>query len=560
MSKLFLFFLILAVIVGWAGFWYYQKNSYSKEIIKLEILGEESADLAQEVEYIVKYKNNGNVRVENPELIFEYPENSIVQNGSQREILGAEELGEAIYPGEERSFKFKARLLGKEGDAKIAKAWLSYVPKNLQAKYESATSFTTIIERVPLTFEFDFPSKTEAGKQSKFRLNYFSNIDYPISGLRVKMIYPPGFEFVSSKPKAIEKTEWDIGVLSKAQGGKIEIFGIVFGEPNERKLMQAELGIWHNGEFVLLKQIFQSIEIVEPSLFISQQINGNPEYIASPGSLLHYEIFFKNIGQDLLTDLFLVVKLEGEAYDFQTLRSNTGSFEIGDNSIIFDSRRVPKLKFLDAQEEGMVEFWIELKERWDIEKGQDRNLMVRDKVILSQARKEFETKINTVLEFAQKGYFQDDVFGNSGPVPPRVGETTTYTIMWQIGDYYNDIENVKVKAILPPQSELTGEIFPEEQKEKFAFDSVSREIVWDVGDLVAEESSQDTDSTTPNIAFQIAFRPDEAQRGSAPDIISEAEITGEDIWTEQILSIKSPAVNTGLPDDPGVSEEQGIVQ
>jgi hypothetical protein len=308
-----------------------------------------------------------------------------------------------------------------------------------------------------------------------------------------------------------------------------------------------------------LKQIFQGIEIVEPSLFISQQINGNPEYIASPGSLLHYEIFFKNIGQDLLTDLFLVVKLQGDAYDFQTLRSNTGSFETGDNSIIFDSRRVPNLKFLDAQEEGIVEFWIELKERWNIDKGQDRNLVVKDKIILSQARKEFETKINTILEFAQKGYFQDEIFGNTGPVQPRVSEPTTYTIMWQVGDYYNDIENIKVKAILPAECELTGEIFPEEQKEKFAFDSVSREIVWDVGDLLTDIVTLNATST-PNIAFQVAFTPNETQRGSVPDIISEAEIMGEDIWTEQILSVKSPAINTSLPDDPSMGEGQGIVQ
>jgi hypothetical protein len=559
MNKLFLFFLILAIAIGGAGFWYYQQNFYSKETVKLEILSVDSADLAEEVEYIVKYKNNGNVRVEEPELIFEYPENSIVEDNKQREILDSEDLGEAIYPGEEKTFKFRARLLGKEGDAKKAKAWLSYIPKNLQAKYESATTFTTVIEKVPLTFEFDFPSKVEAGKESKFRLNYFSNIDYPIPGLRVKMIYPSGFEFVYSKPKGIEKTEWDIGALSKAQGGKIEVFGKIFGEPNERKLLQAELGIWQNGEFVLLKQIFQGIEIVEPSLFISQQINGNPEYVADPGSLLHYEIFFKNIGQDLLTDLFLVVKLQGNAYNLQTLRSNTGSFEIGDNSIIFDSRKVSELKFLDAQEEGTVEFWIELKDRWNIDRGQDRNLVVKDKIILSQAHQEFETKINTVLEFAQKGYFQEEIFGNTGPVPPKSNEPTTYTIMWQVGDYYNDTENVKVKAILPAQVELTGEIFPEEQKEKFAFDSISREIVWDVGDLLTDQASLNSVSK-PSIAFQVAFTPNEEQRGTIPDIISEAEIIGEDIWTEQLLSIKSPAINTSLPDDESVSEGQGIVQ
>jgi hypothetical protein len=40
-----------------------------------------------------------------------------------------------------------------------------------------------------------------------------------------------------------------------------------------------------------------------------------------------------------------------------------------------------------------------------------------------------------------------------------------------------------VKAVLPQEVELTGKIFPEDQTPKFTFDSQSREIVWDVGDL-----------------------------------------------------------------------------
>jgi len=375
--------------------------------------------------------------------------------------------------------------------------------------------------------------------------------------LRVKILYPSEFEFISSKPSALEKTEWDIGILNKAKGGRIEIAGRIFGEPGQQKIFHAELGVWQDGTFVLLKQVFQGIELVKPSLFITQQINGNPEYIASPGDLLHYEIFFKNIGDEPIRDLFLVAKLKGEPFDFETIKSELGSFEQGDNSIIFDSRRVPKLKFLEEQEEGSVEFWIEVKKKWDIKKSENINPILINKVYLSQ-RKEFTTKVNTILDFSQKAYYNDEVFGNSGPVPLKIGEPTTYTIIWQVKNHYNSVRNVKIKAVLPSGSLLTGKIFPEEQAEKFAFDSESREIVWTIGDVEAGQGILDQ-LPSINIAFQISFTPEDSQKGTFPEIISQAEITGEDAWTGEILSFISPAKNTSLSDDDTITQEQGIV-
>ena len=61
MRKLTIFIIVLAVVVGIIGFYYYQRNVYSKEVLKLEILGPEETELLQEIEYVVKYKNNGNV-------------------------------------------------------------------------------------------------------------------------------------------------------------------------------------------------------------------------------------------------------------------------------------------------------------------------------------------------------------------------------------------------------------------------------------------------------------------------------------------------------------------
>jgi len=540
--------LIIVVFSNW------RKSIYSKEVLKLEILGPTETILGQEIEYIVKYKNNGNFRLENPELIFVPPENSIKDDKIfERQIFGKEQLGEAIYPGEEKSIPIKMRLLGKEGEGKIIKASLNYQPKNLKARYESSTSFTTVIKSVPLTFEFDLPSKTEPEKDFLFRINYFSNVDYLLTNLRCQIEYPTGFEFVESTPKSLDKVEWQIPILNKSAGGRIEITGRISGEIGEAKIFKAKLGILKDGNFILLKEITAGTEIVKLSLYLRQEINGNPQYIALPGDWLHYEIFFKNIGDDDLNNLSLINKLEGEAFDFETIKSDLGQVSPGDNSVVFDWRRVPKLQYLAPMEEEKVDFWIKLKD----DLGNVKNPTLINKVFIGPVKEEFLTKISSKLEIVQKGYFQDEVFGNSGPLPPRVGESTTYTIIWQVKNYYSDVKNGKIKAVLPEGVELTGKIFPEEESLKFAFDSQSREIVWSVGDL---ERGAGVFNPGKTLAFQVAFTPLESQRGKSPEIIGQAKIEGLDSWTERDLEAFSSAINTNLPDDPTITQEMKIVQ
>lgn len=558
MRKFVLFIIILAIIVGIYGFYYYQRNIYSKDILKLEVLGPTEADLLKEITYTVKYKNNGNIRLEEPELVFEFPVNSIPVNGtSLRIVKKADELGGAIYPGQEKTLTFTARLMGQEGEIKETKVTLSYRPKNLKARYESRTSFTTIIKKVALNFDFDLPAKIESGKEVKFRLNYFSNVDYPLSGLVVMIDYPAGFEFIDSIPKSLAKNEWEVGLINKAQGGRIEISGKLTGEVGEEKVFRAKIGSWKDGEFILLKEVARAIVMIRPALYITQQINNNPKFVASAGDLLHYEIFFKNIGEEYLTDMFLLVNLSGSAFDFITIQAPEGDFSRGENSIIWDWRKVRDLQILPPKAEGKVEFWVKLKDEWEIKSVADKNPQIKTTVFLNQVKEEFVNKVNSKVVLTQKGYFNDEAFGNSGPLPPEVGKTTTYTISWQIKNYYNDLKNVKVRAILPDSVNLTGKIFPEEQADKITFDSQSREIIWNIGELTA---GQGILTSSFDIYFQIAFLPGEKLRGQVPLLISAATITAQDSWTGESIESTGSSIDTSLPDDDSVSAEEGRVK
>jgi len=253
--------------------------------------------------------------------------------------------------------------------------------------------------------------------------------------------------------------------------------------------------------------------------------------------------------------LFLVTRLEGPV-EFESINSEFGKTNLTDRSILWDWRDIPGLQYLSGGEEGKVEFWIDLKRDWEIGPA-DKNFVLRNEISLSQVREEFETKINSRLEISQKGFFQDEIFENSGPIPPRVEETTTYTIIWQVRNSYNDVENVKVRAVLPPGVKLTGKIFPEDEKQKFTFDSGSGEILWDVGNLAVGTGILSPQKT---LAFQIALTPPENQKGLVATLINEAKVSGEDQFTGMSLRMTASAVDTTLPDDPTVSPEQGIVE
>jgi hypothetical protein len=552
--SLFKILILIFLLIGGFFYWNFKKNIYSKEVLKLEILGPNELAVGKEVELIVKYKNNGNFRLEEPELIFEPPEGSLKDGElAKREILKEEKLGAAIYPGEENSFSFKLRIFGREGELKVAKATMSFRPKNLKARYSVSTSFSTQIKSVPITFEFDLPSKIETGKELNFRLDYFSNVDLPLTNLRVQVDYPQSFEFFSSTPKSIEKTDWEIPVLNRAEGGRIEIQGKISGEIGKVEIFKARIGLLKENHFIVLKEIEKGVEIVKPSIFLRQEINGNPQYVATPGEWLHYTIYFKNIGDEEIKNLFLISKLEGDAFDFQTIKSDLGECKPGDDSVIFDWRRVPKLQYLAPTDEGKVDFWIKLKD----DLGNVKNPILKNKVFILQMKEEFITKISSKIEVTQKGFYYDEVFGNSGPIPPKVGETTTYTILWQVKNYYSDVKDVKVRAKLPEYVSLTGKIFPEEMASKFSFDSNSREIVWSLGDL---ERGKGVFNPPLSIAFQIAFLPRESQMGQTPEIIGEIKVSGEDTWTEKILEATSTPITTTLPDDPQIKPEMGIVQ
>ena len=553
MNKFLTILVAFVVILAAVVYVFWQRNTYSKEELKLEMFGPAQAEVGSEVEYVVKFKNNGDFRLENPNLIFEAPDFSIKDSALYtKESLDSTKLGGDIYPGEERSFSFKINLIGKEGDTKIAKASLTYQPKNLNVRYESDTTFTTIIKDVPIDFSFDLPSQIETDKNFNFHVNYSSNANWLLTNLRITVDYPTGFEFIDSVPKSIDKTEWDIPVLNNGAAGSVDVTGQLSGNIGDAKVFRARIGMWMDGQYMELKDIEKGVQINKPSVQLDEQINGSTNYTAKPGDWLHYQISFKNVSDSDQYNLVMINKLDGDLFDLTSIKSDTGSNQNGDSSIIFDGSKNSSLQYLPTMGQGTVEFWVKLKDNAAITKPE-----IIDHVAIGAAREDFTTRVSAKIDFTQKAYFNDEIFGNTGPFPPKVGQPTTYTITWLLKNYFSVASGIKVVATLPANVQWSGNMFPDNATSTLVYDNSTRQVTWNLGDLSV---GQGVLNEPPNISFQVGLTPNSDQAGTKAPLVSQARVQGTDTSDNSSLDISAPALDTGTLSDQNMTDSLGIVQ
>ncbi len=556
MNKKFLKIILVAIgILIVLGSWFWWRNVYSRDVLKLEILAVSEGEAGEKIDYTVRYKNNGNVRLENPRLIFEFPENSVLgdefSNSEDERIVlrgdnKVEILLDEISPGEEKTKELSSYVFGKEGSTITAKATISFSPKNINAEYDAETTHTMVITAVPINFDIHLPSRVDAEKNFSFDINYFSRIDYPLSNLRIQVDYPSEFNFGTSRPSpSFESSEWEVGVLNKGEGGRIEVTGSLRGDPSQIRVFKASLGFWQGGKFVLLKESTRGVEIATPLLYITHRINERTQYVAVPDEYLHYEIFFRNTGEEPLEDLFMTAKLNRDTIDFDRVQAEDGIFQENNGTIIWDSRDVPELEMLAPMQEGKVSFWVRTKR--DLERI---NPEVEVEISLGQVKKRIATKINTRLLFSQQAFFNQGPFENYGSLPPQTGALTSYTVRWRVRNTNNEVSDLKVRGYLPPEVRLSGEMHPDDAG--ITFDSSSREILWNIGTVEPGAEKE--------IYFQIVFNPSSDQIGDIAELVSDSVASGRDEWTETTVKSSSLSRNTGLPDDNSVSGDMGIVQ
>ena len=297
-------------------------------------------------------------------------------------------------------------------------------------------------------------------------------------------------------------------------------------------------------------------------------VNNQPSITVNPGDFLQFKIGYKNNTSIALSDVVLKAKLDGLMYDFSSLKTK-GFYSGSDNTITWNAGNTAEFKNLEPAAMGEVEFQITVKPRYVIRTFRDKNFLLQVlatmetptvppslAVKLLSVSSDLALKVNTKAELKTKGYYYDAVIKNSGPLPSKVGQTTTYTVHWQVTNYSNDLDKVIVKTVLP---EGVGWLNKKAGAgaATLEYNDRTSELTWNIGKLPAGTGVL---LDPHEVIFQVALTPSIKNINTIMPVISDSNLTAEDIFTGINITAMAPALKTDMPDDSGVGFTKGRIQ
>jgi hypothetical protein len=266
--------------------------------------------------------------------------------------------------------------------------------------------------------------------------------------------------------------------------------------------------------------------------------------------------WFNNLST-IISNMKIVVDLKGTAYDNSTVSPDGGYFNSGENSITWSQQTNPEFASIGPGDSGTVSFNIVPRNRGTVSnpvtnpsinisasvsgnRTQETNVPV---VVTSSVKRNIV--IASSLELSGRVVRSIGSLINSGPIPPKIDQVTTYTVVWSINNTSNSVRDAVVKATLPPYVRWSNAFVP--NKEDISYDENSGLVTWNIGDIDAHTSSL---STRKEVDFQIALTPSVVHVGNTPVLVNQATLSGVDRFTNSNLSSVEDALTTRFSTDP----------
>lgn len=545
-----------AVAFGYYAY-YSGGNVFDKKNVSVTVSGPETVSAGDQVQFTVTYRNNTTINLKDTQVFFEWPDKTILENQSGITILKQKADIGLIVPHQEKTAIFKGRIYGSQSQTKEIKITYRYTPDGFNSVFEDSKTIPIKITTTPLALSMSAPAQAVAGKDMDITIEYQNQSDAAFPDMEIKITYPQGFAFVSADPQPdmANNSVWKLGTVKERSSGKIKLKGNFSGAQGESKSMFVEIGSSaKEDEFISYASTSNTITIASSALFVFQTANNSRDFVVNPGTTMQYKIRYKNTTDTQIPNVVILAHINSAYVDMKTLNIQWGSFDSRTNSIIWNGRSVPALQILDPKEEGEVSFSITMKSALLPKNFSDKELKVSSNVrIISSLTPEslgglpidsedqLDVKVNSQFSFNQTAYYKDGPLDNSGPVPPRVNQRTTYAISWQLSNTTNDADNIEVSAVLPPEVEWTGVTSPSDGT--ITFDKVTGKVVWKPTKVFAG-----TGILLPvaRMDFQVAYMPSFIHVGQTVNLISGATLTAIDTFTGTQLNRSVSQVNSDL--------------
>lgn len=547
------------------AFYQVKKSAFSESNVIVSVKGPSEADSGKPLAYEISYKNSNRVSLKNAVIRLEYPEGFKPDSDPNFKVDGL--TASSVNLGEVAAFSegkivFKGKAYSPKGALMYIKSSLNYVPSNFSSQFSSKSQIGVSITSSPINIEIQGPLNMSSGDSLDYVVSYKNNGAEIFNDIRIKVDYPDGYTFSKAVPAVSEGNNiWYLGSLPAGQEGKIIISGKLEGQRDQVKNANVYIGTIDQGQFVSYSEEKAETKIVGSPFAISQTVNGLANINANAGDVLRFIVNYKNEGNLGLRDVIITEKLDSPLLDYTTLDLEKGSYDSSNKIITWKASDFPALKNLNPGVGGSVSFNVKIKDVLPVAGEQDKNFVISSVAKIDSpdiptpiqmnkiiAGNKMDIKLNSKLVLDVKGYYNDPNIPNSGPIPPQVGQDTTYTMHWAITNVNNDITDASIQSVLPTGIVYTGKVYPEDAN--FSYNERNNSLVWNMGNIKAGTGIL---SSPKEIAFQIKIHPSPNQGGSMASLLNASSLSAKDAFTGNVLSASGSEKTTSLWEDKSLT-------
>lgn len=563
------------VFILLVGFTYIKikQSAFTEKKVKVTVEGNANVESSQSMPYKIIIKNDNRVDLNNAKIVLNYSENFspkaenglVIENQSNSYI----EAGK-IKSKSQAEYEINGNFLAPQDFVVYLNVTLLYSPSGSSSVYQSKSQFGVNIKNSPVSIDFLAPQEVPSGDQAEYVINYKNSSSKTFNDIRIQIEYPAEFSFSSSDPGISESNNlWYIGSLESGQEGKIVARGILQGTGGEIKTAKASIGSRGNsGQMIIYDQKQAVTKIVEPSLAIAQKVEDSSKNTVNVGETLNYKISYRNQGTIGLRNAIITFEFKSDVLDFSKLNvRKNGSFNSDSKTVTWKASDIPELKNLEPGKGGEVDLSVPVYLNVPVKNKDDKNFKIvtvakidspdvptpvgKNKIIPSNT---LELRLNSKIVFTASGFYNDNVIPNSGPIPPKVGEETSYTIHWKVLNVSNDVSDAKVVSSLPSGVKWKGKTSPD--NEKIEYNERTNEVVWEIGKM--ENGTGILDSAKEAV-FQISITPQPNQVNQIVKLLNTSTLEAKDLFTSEILKVQTQEKDTQLYEDAGLGGKYNVV-
>lgn len=552
------------VALGIAGFFFYfGANAVSVDKITIDIQGPTTIAGGDTVPLSLTITNKNPSAIQNAVIEIDFPNGTRdAKNVLRAYSHYAENLG-TIASGEVVTRSVEAVLFGGAGQSIVLPVSFSYDTPGSNAVFQKKSSYTLTISTTPLAVTIDTLTETVSNKPLTLTLTVRSNATIPLHNVVLAGSFPFGFS-VQSSSVPLNNSSFLLGTLAPGASKTITLVGTLVGQNKEQRVFRFTLGTadTSNNQSLAVTYMTQEATVIIAAPFIDTtlSLNGNTgtDVAITPGSYQNVTISYTNTLATSIKNATVSIAVSGSAVDYSSIRSTSGFYNSSNHTVVFSRDTDPSLATLAPGASGVGAFTFATLPAG----GSASSPTVSFTLSVSGTRvgqtnvpEEVSStvtktiKVATIVALSASSLHSSGPLTTSGPIPPRVDQATTYTILWSAQNKGSAVAGGTVSAILPSYVSYTASTAG---SGSFLYDSRSRTVTWNIGDLAQGASAQG--------AFQVSLTPSISQKGSAPSLTGAVSFSGYDRFAGVSIAAAADPATTETTGDPGYVSAYSVVQ